>query len=114
MAAAGQPTGYKPECIELTHNDCLLGATKEVPGDSCGVTLYSELDRHYPDFSDAVKRGRAVADPTVIRALIELRPQGVPHHALLEARSRRFYPPDARVSVLAALSSSTVDHLCDG
>ena len=26
----GQPTLYKPEYVELAHNDCLLGATNEV------------------------------------------------------------------------------------
>ena len=73
MATPGQPTLYKPEYGELAHNYCLLGATNEVLGDFFGVTrrtIQNWIATH-PEFADAVYRGRAVADATVVRALFE-------------------------------------------
>jgi hypothetical protein len=88
MATPGQPTLYKPEYIELAHNYCLLGATNETLGDFFGVTSRT-IDNWiatHPDFADAVRRGRAVADATVVRALfrprLRFQPSGLPHHAL--------------------------------
>jgi hypothetical protein len=73
MPTPGQPTLYKPEYIELAHNYCLLGATNEVLGDFFGVTSRT-IDNWiatHPDFADAVRRGRAVADARVVRALFD-------------------------------------------
>ena len=80
MATPGQPTLYKPEYRELAHNYCLLGATNEVLGDFFGVTSRT-IDNWiatHPDFADAVRRGRAVADAVVVRALFE-RAKGFSH-----------------------------------
>ena len=73
MATPGQPTIYKPECCELAHNYCLLGATNEVLGDFFGVTsrTVDNWIATHPEFADAVKRGRAVADGVIVRALFE-------------------------------------------
>jgi hypothetical protein len=38
MAIPGQPTSCKPECNELAHNGCRLGATNAVLGDFFGVS----------------------------------------------------------------------------
>jgi hypothetical protein len=73
MATPGQPTLYKPEYCELAHNYCLLGATNEVLGDFFGVTrrtIQNWIATH-PDFAEAVRRGRAVADARVVRALFD-------------------------------------------
>jgi len=73
MATPGQPTSCKPEHCELAHNYCLLGATNEVLGDFFGVTAAPSRTGSPPTpiVADAVKRGRAVADATVVRALFE-------------------------------------------
>src|SRR5260370_23513837 len=104
MATPGQPTSYKPEHCELAHNCCLLGATNEVLGDFFGVTsrtIHNWIATH-PDFAHAVRRGRAVAPATVVRALFD-RACGFSHQV---ARSTLYrgkeqtvtntvsYPPD--------------------
>jgi hypothetical protein len=73
MATPGQPTSYKPEYGELAHNYCLLGATNEVLADFFDVAPRT-IDNWIaidPDFADAVRRGRAVADAAVVRALFD-------------------------------------------
>jgi hypothetical protein len=106
MATPGQPTSYKPEYIELAHNYCLLGATNEVLGDFFGVTsrTVDNWIAAHPDFADAVRRGRAVADAVVGRALFD-RAKGFGHQV---ARSTLYrgkeqtitntvsYPPDTQ------------------
>jgi hypothetical protein len=80
MATPGQPTHYKPEYNELAHNYCLLGATNEVLAEFFDVaprTVDNWIATH-PDFADAVRRGRAVADGVVVRALFE-RAKGFSH-----------------------------------
>jgi len=106
MATPGQPTLYKPEYCELAHNYCLLGATNEVLAGFFGVaprTVDNWIATH-PDFADAVKRGRAVADAVVVRALFE-RAKGFSHevtrttlykgekHTITNTVS---YPPDTQ------------------
>ena len=106
MATPGQPTSYKPEYIELAHNYCLLGATNETLGDFFGVTSRT-IDNWiatHPDFADAVRRGRAVADAVVVRALFD-RAKGFSHqvarttlyrgkeHTITNTVS---YPPDTQ------------------
>ena len=80
MATPGQPTSYKSEHCELAHNYCLLGATNETLADFFGVTrrtIQNWIATH-PDSADGVKRGRAVADAVVVRALFE-RAKGFSH-----------------------------------
>jgi hypothetical protein len=80
MATPGQPTSCKPEYPELAHNYCLLGATNEVLGDFFGVVrraIQNWIAVH-TDFADAVRRGLAVSDATVVRALFE-RAKGFSH-----------------------------------
>ena len=104
MATPGQPTSYKPEYCELADNYCLLGATNEVLGDFFGVTSRT-IDNWiatHPDFADAVKRGRAVADAVVVRALFERAKgfsQEVTRTTLYKGEKRTItntvsYPPD--------------------
>jgi hypothetical protein len=106
MATPGQPTSYKPEHCELAHNYCLLGATNEVLGDFFGVTSRT-IDNwiaSHPDFADAVRRGRAVADAVVVRALFD-RAKGFSHEVsrttLYQGKERTItntvsYPPDTQ------------------
>jgi hypothetical protein len=106
MATPGQPTSYKSEHCELAHNYCLLGATNEELGDFFGVTSRT-IDNWiatHPDFADAVRRGRAVADAVVVRALFE-RAKGFSHQVsrttLYRGKeqtvtNRVSYPPDTQ------------------
>jgi hypothetical protein len=80
MATPGQPASYKPDYCELAHNYCLLGATNEALAGFFGVaprTVDNWIATH-PDFADAVRKGRAVADAVVVRALFD-RARGFSH-----------------------------------
>lgn len=73
MNAPGQPTRYKPEYRELARNYCLLGATTEELGGFFGVTRRT-IDNwiaNVPEFTAAVRKGRAFADARVARCLYE-------------------------------------------
>jgi hypothetical protein len=60
----GRPTLYRPENAELARKFCMLGFTNETLAGFFGVarrTVDNWIATH-PDFTDAVKRGRAAAD----------------------------------------------------
>ena len=106
MATPGQPTLYKSAYCELAHNYCLLGATNEVLAGFFGVTrrtIQNWIATH-PDFAEAVRRGRVVADGVVVRALFE-RACGFNHQVtrttLYQGEQRTItntvsYPPDTQ------------------
>ena len=106
MATPGQPTSYKPEYCELAHNYCLLGATGDTLAEFFDVaprTVDNWIATH-PDFADAVKRGRAVADGVIARALFE-RARGFSHEVtrttVYQGEERKItntvsYPPDTQ------------------
>ena len=69
--AGGRPTTYKPENAEIAHHACMLGATNESLAERFGVCRRT-IDNWIatiPEFSDAVRRGREVADASVVGAL---------------------------------------------
>jgi hypothetical protein len=71
MTAMGRPTRFEPEMCEQAHNYCLLGAINDELAEFFGVSP-STIDRwiaQHPDFGDAVKSGRIVADSKVARGL---------------------------------------------
>lgn len=73
MNAPGQPTRYKAEYRELARKYCLLGATNEELGGFFGVTRRT-IDNwiaNVPEFTAAVRKGRALADARVARCLYE-------------------------------------------
>jgi hypothetical protein len=73
MPTAGQPTLYKPDYCAEAHNYCLLGATNEdLAGffDVTRRTIDNWIATH-PDFAEAVRSGRIVADMRVARCLYE-------------------------------------------
>lgn len=70
----GRPSKYKPEYVELVYNYALLGAINEDLAMFFEVdisTIYYWLD-HYPEFSEAFKRGKALADATAVKRLFQL------------------------------------------
>lgn len=71
--AGGRPTKYKPEYVEQATKLCLLGATDDQLADFFKVaisTIYQWRIVH-PEFSDAQKDAKAVADARVERSLYQ-------------------------------------------
>ena len=69
--AGGRPTVYKPEYAEMARNACVMGATNATLAERFAVsrtTIDNWIDT-IPDFSDAVKRGREIADEAIVSAL---------------------------------------------
>jgi len=71
--AAGRPTEYKPEYVEQAAKLCSLGATDDEMADFFDVhraTIYRwKLD--YPEFCDAIKSAKEIADERVERSLYQ-------------------------------------------
>jgi hypothetical protein len=71
--ASGRPTKYQPEYTEQVERLCRIGAIDTDIADFFGVhvdTVY-EWKKVHPEFSEAIKRGKAVADGEVAEKLIE-------------------------------------------
>jgi hypothetical protein len=69
--AGGRPTTYKPENAEIARQACMLGATNDALAERfevCRRTIDNWIAT-IPDFSDAVRQGREVADEAVVSAL---------------------------------------------
>jgi hypothetical protein len=119
MVTAGQPTLYKPEYCGLAHNYCLLGATNAELAAFFEVTRRSIdnwIARH-PDFAEAVRSGRVVADARVARCLYD-RAVGWQHAVKRtvmhrgEARTLKDvvrYPPDTQALHFLASQSPSGD-----
>jgi hypothetical protein len=69
--AGGRPTVYRPEYAEMARNACAIGATNATLAERFGVsrTTIDNWIARIPDFSNAVKRGREIADAAVVSAL---------------------------------------------
>ncbi|MDO9271374.1 MAG: helix-turn-helix domain-containing protein [Methylobacter sp.] len=67
----GRPSTYKPEYAELAYNYCLLGATDDQLAVFFNVTrsTISAWKNKKPQFLEALKRGKVVADANVASAL---------------------------------------------
>ena len=69
--AGGRPTTYRPENAEIARKTCIVGETNESLAERFGVCRRT-IDNWIatiPEFSDAVRQGREVADEAVISAL---------------------------------------------
>lgn len=72
-APVGRPSKYDPAFVGLAHEACMAGATDEELADYLGIatsTLY-EWKKAHPEFSEAIKSGKAPADAKVAAALYE-------------------------------------------
>ena len=67
----GRPTVYKPENAEIARRACMLGATNEILGARFEVTrrTVDTWIATIPEFGEAVREGRQIADETVVAAL---------------------------------------------
>lgn len=69
----GRPTEYKPEFVEQAEKLCMLGATDDEMADFFGVhrsTIY-RWKIEYPEFCDAIKTAKEIADERVERSLYQ-------------------------------------------
>ncbi|MDS1138590.1 helix-turn-helix domain-containing protein [Nitratireductor indicus] len=70
---SGRPTEYKEEYVEQAAKLCALGATDDEMADFFGVhrsTLY-RWKIEYPEFCDAIKSAKEIADERVERSLYQ-------------------------------------------
>jgi hypothetical protein len=69
--AGGRPTAYKPENAEIARVCCMMGATNATLAERFEVsrTTIDNWIATIPDFGDAVRKGREVADGAVVSAL---------------------------------------------
>jgi hypothetical protein len=67
----GRPTAYKPENAEIARNACITGATNATLAERFDVsrTTIDNWIASIPDFSEAVRSGREIADGAVVSAL---------------------------------------------
>ena len=80
---AGRPTDYKDEFCEQVEKLCKLGATDEELADFFEVnpdTIY-EWQKVHPEFSEAIKHGKTLADANVADRLYQ-RAMGYTHDAV--------------------------------
>lgn len=79
----GRPSAFRPEYAEQTYKLCLLGATDATLADFFGVSTQTinAWKKAQPDFLDAMKRGKSVADANVAHSLYH-RAIGYEHEAV--------------------------------
>ena len=67
----GRPTSFHPDMCEQAHNYCLLGATNDELAEFFAVSprTVDNWIAQRPDFAEAVKSGRIIADARVARGL---------------------------------------------
>jgi hypothetical protein len=69
--AGGRPTVYKPDYAEIARHACMLGACNETLAERFEVSRRT-IDNWIatlPEFGDAVRHGREVADESVVATL---------------------------------------------
>lgn len=104
MAAIGRPTKYKPEYAEQYYKLALLGLTDVKIAEYFEVTestIY-EWKKEFPEFSEAGKKAKELADGDVVKSLYE-RALGYSHEAddikavdgqIVITKTIKHYPPD--------------------
>jgi hypothetical protein len=96
--SGGRPTGYRPEYCQVAEELCRNGATDEELADYFEVsarTIY-RWKAEFPDFCQALKTGKEVADERVERSLYH-RAVGYSHEAV-----KIFMPAGAKEPVYAS------------
>jgi len=101
----GRPTKYKPEYCEKAYKLCLLSATDAQMADFFEVaeSTFHKWKLDFPEFSEALKKGKLIADAEVADSLIK-RALGYSHTEtkvfnnngeILTHDVTKHYPPDA-------------------
>lgn len=106
---AGRPTKYKPEFEEQAEKLCLLSATDEDLADffEIAVSTLNKWKHDFPEFMEAIKRGKVQADARVAERLYN-RAVGYQHPEdkifnhngePLVVPTTKHYPPDATSAI---------------
>ncbi|MBC2659739.1 terminase [Pseudomonas sp. MSSRFD41] len=107
--AGGRPTKYKPEYVQQAEKLCALGATDSEMADFFEVTIstFSLWKVKHPEFSEALKGGKDIADRRVETALYN-RAMGYSHEetdvrvvdgAVVMTPMIKHYPPDTTAAI---------------
>ena len=105
----GRPTKYKPEMVEQAKKLCGLGATDAELADFFKVSIasISLWKTVYPEFSEALIDGKAVADKRVVSALYH-KAIGYSHEEtdirvvngkVVKTQIIKHYPPDTTAAI---------------
>ena len=106
----GRPTSWKPEYAEMAYKFCLLGASDERLAElfEVAVSTIYEWKRTVPEFSEAVTRGKEVADAEIAHSLFH-RAKGYSHPeddikaingSIVITPTTKHYPPDTGAATL--------------
>ena len=108
---AGRPTKYKPEYKDLAYKICLLKNATDADlakiFDVEESTIY-KWKNDYPEFSEAIKEGKEIADAEVVAALYH-RAKGYSHPedkifndngTPLVVPTTKHYPPDTAAAFI--------------
>lgn len=106
VGKSGRRTTYKPEYAEQAYKFCLMGATDAQLADFLGIreSTLNKWKNAQPEFKDALRRGKVVADANVAEALYH-RAIGYSHPAVkifadpktgavVRENYTEHYPPD--------------------
>ena len=110
MAKEGRPTDYRKEYAEQAYKLCLLGATNDELADFFDVATSTihYWRNNFPQFSDAIKRGKEKADAEVAQSLYR-RALGYSHEEekvfnnngeIVTHITNKHYPPDTAAAFI--------------
>lgn len=105
----GRPTKFEASKCERAEKLCKLGATDKTLADAFGIaeSTLNKWKLDYPEFMDALKRGKEVADAEVASKLFE-RATGYSHPdvhisnfqgVITKTEITKHYPPDATSAI---------------
>jgi hypothetical protein len=105
----GRPTAYLERYAEEGRKLCLMGATNAQMGKFWNVSerTIEQWIRHKPDFAEAVRAGKMMADAEIAVALFH-RARGYSHPAVkilqyeghpIEVEYTKHYPPDTQACI---------------
>lgn len=106
---AGRPSKYEDSFAEQVYNYCLLGATDDQLADffDVNVDTINDWKKTKPEFSDALKRGKVLADLKVADSLFQ-RACGYQHPdtdikvingQIVKTDITKHYPPDTTAAI---------------
>lgn len=106
---AGRPSKYKPEYVEQARNYCALGATDAEIAKFLDVNeaTVNRWKTRYPEFCEALKDGKMVADAAVTESLFR-RATGYSHEyekifvhegEPVRVATTKHYPPDTTACI---------------
>lgn len=108
-SGAGRPTPYNEGHIRLVYKLCLLGAIDTEIADILGVTVttLNNWKNKYPEFFEALKKGKREADAEIAHKLY-WRAKGYSHPEekvfnnggdILRAKTVKHHPPDTTAAI---------------